>query len=81
MKQDELNKQLFDAILNNRISKIKRLLKQGADVNAITRGDTPLLWAIAMGYYDIVKFLIDNGADVNAKDKTGWTPLHQACKG
>ena len=31
------------------------------------------------GYLKIVEFLINNGADVNAKDKYAETPLHDAC--
>ena len=27
---------------------------------------------------EIVKFLLRNGADINAKDKNGWNPLHRA---
>lgn len=27
---------------------------------------------------NLVQFLIDYGADINAKDKYGWTPLHYA---
>ena len=34
MTQDELNKQLFDAVDNKNITEIKSLLNQGANVNA-----------------------------------------------
>ena len=27
---------------------------------------------------DVIKFLIDSGADVNVKDQFGWFPLHHA---
>ena len=26
----------------------------------------------------MVKFLVDNNADINAQDNEGWTPLHAA---
>lgn len=29
---------------------------------------TPLHWAVKRGFYDLAKVLLDNGADVNAKD-------------
>lgn len=28
--------------------------------------------------FDMVKFLVENGADVNRQDNEGWTPLHAA---
>ena len=34
------------------------------------------------GHLEVVKFLLTNTtvtADVNAKDRDGWTPLHRAC--
>jgi uncharacterized protein len=51
-------------------------LSLGADVNAASlTGDTALHGAAAMGYNTVIQFLADNGADVNAKNKRGLTPL------
>lgn len=44
--------------------------------NALRR--TPLMIASAEGHLDIVKFLVKSGADINAKDVTGHTPLFWA---
>ena len=30
------------------------------------------------GYVDVVRLLLDRGAEVNGQDKVGWTPLHHA---
>jgi uncharacterized protein len=38
-------------------------------------GSTPLIGAIVSGQPSIVQFLVDNGAQVDAKTKPGWTPL------
>jgi ankyrin repeat protein len=38
-------------------------------------GSTALHAAVVSGQPAIVQYLIDNGADINAKTKSGWTPL------
>jgi ankyrin repeat protein len=50
-------------------------------VNAKDRfGWTPLIKAAMFGYNDIVKILLDRGADVNAKTGLGCTALIEAAK-
>ena len=34
--------------------------------------------AAALGNIEVVKQFLDSGTDVNAKDESGWTPLHWA---
>ena len=41
-------------------------------------GDTPLHSAVQWGYEEIVKLLLANGADVDAKNHHGQSPLHYA---
>jgi ankyrin repeat protein len=65
----------------NDISAAKRLLAQGADVNAKSKDDyTALMYAAFYGNAEMVEFLIDKGADVNARHKSGLTALIEAAK-
>jgi len=41
-------------------------------------GKTALMFAAERGYTDIIQVLLANGADVNAKDGSGWTALMRA---
>lgn len=36
------------------------------------------MYACENGNLDIVKLLVENGAEINAKDSTDWTPLFHA---
>jgi hypothetical protein len=74
-----IDKELLKASGIGDVEKVKKLLKEGADVNAKDKwDDTPLHLAAIYGHIEVVKVLIENGAYVNAKNKFGNTPLHAA---
>lgn len=54
---------------------IEFLLKKGADANAVDTKEhwTPLMFAAAEGQYEVVKLLLDAGADTTIKDVDGDT--------
>lgn len=48
------------------------------DIESPKTGATPLHVASAKGYLDVMKILLQIGADVDKQDVDGWTPLHAA---
>jgi hypothetical protein len=59
------------------------LIKASHPVDVVEdSGQTPLMWACRRSYVDVVRLLLEHGADVNAKDEYKATPLHfAACPG
>ena len=60
---------------------VRYLLEKGADPNLASNNHfhvAPLHSACAVSNYDLVEILIENGANVNAKQMDGFTPLHAA---
>lgn len=52
------------------------LLDAGAEVNAKDNDNwTPLHWAILGSNYDTARFLLEHGADANARNEVGENPL------
>lgn len=73
---------LHSAAASNDISNVQYLLSQGANVNARTSMSlrTPLHYAAKNNkgdsHFEVAQLLLNNGADVNAKDHYGKTPLY-----
>jgi ankyrin repeat protein len=74
---------LFAAVQNSNLQNVKELINGGIDVNTkeVDLGNTPLHHAATHNAnVDILKYLLSQGAKVNAKDNAGSTPLHHAAK-
>ena len=71
---------LSRAIRRGRVESIKRALDRGARVNRRSGrgGSTPLSDASLRGKLDVVKFLVQRGANVKGTNRDGNTPLHVA---
>jgi ankyrin repeat protein len=61
---------------------VKLLLARGADVHAkeTRRGQTALMWALEQKHLEAARVLVEHGADVRARSKSGFTPLLFAAK-
>jgi len=67
---------LLDAVTDDDVGSVRRLLKQGADVNEMdASGNTPLARAAMYGYVGIAIALLENGAVIDSQNKVGNTPL------
>lgn len=112
--QQQMLRDLMDALYQDNFPVIEELLEKGADINlpynrngwtpfmwmckeycnpqmiekvlpkanvnqANNNGETPLhIMARHRGSFDCLELLIKHGANVNAQDKDGWTPLMDA---
>jgi len=77
-----LDKALYEAAEAGDLRDIDQLLKSGARVNAVLRGDgTPLLGAARKGQLAAVTLLLDSGADPNVSVPGDGTALIAAAAG
>ncbi|CCQ89896.1 hypothetical protein NITGR_190006 [Nitrospina gracilis 3/211] len=71
---------LHEAVAMGNLKEVKKLVREGADINAVTMNMfTPLHVAVMENQYEIAKFLLTHGANVNAIGENGEsleTPLH-----
>lgn len=55
-------------------------VSEGSDLNPLVSHETALHWVAERGPREVVQLLLDYGADVNARDSSGATPLIRAVK-
>jgi len=69
---------LMAAALNGQLEIARRLRMQGAELEP--RGWTPLIYAATGGHDDVVVYLLDQGANINAQSPNGTTALMMAVR-
>lgn len=71
----EVNPPLFRAAEGGDLREVRALVENGADPNTFGEKVSVLQIAAGKGYREIVTFLLDNGADINLRNKLGATAL------
>ena len=74
---------LFEAAVAGNLDAVKQHIAAGTDLNLkdpnpVGNKDTALGMAAAFGKTDVAIALIEGGADLDARNKDGATPLHAA---
>jgi ankyrin repeat protein len=82
-KRDSSNKRefvdaFFSSIYRGDLEEVKSLIGKVVDINDFSRRGTPLSIAANNGHHEILKLLIENGADINYTCYEGWTALYSA---
>lgn len=72
------NSPLCNAILKGDLAAVKKFIEYGTDVNEMSNGLTPLMLAARYNKVEILKYLIEKGADKKIKDERGNTALKYA---
>jgi len=78
--ETSLDMPLHSCAKTGQVDMIRKLLDDGADINARARNcTTPVMKAARGGHLEALDLLKERGADFGAKDLYGWSALHHAC--
>nr|CAI5860274.1 unnamed protein product [Callosobruchus analis] len=79
---DELEKKILDACENGKLEEVKKILENRPDLVGARDKDgyTPLHRACYSNNIEVVRYLIECGADIGAKTEVQWQPLHSCCQ-
>ncbi|MFT4558403.1 MAG: ankyrin repeat protein [Planctomycetaceae bacterium] len=72
---------VWQAVIVGNSAAVEQHIAAGTELNAKEEigGNTPLMLAAVYGRSDIARTLIDAGSDLEVRNKSGGTALHQAC--
>ncbi|XP_031630464.1 myotrophin [Contarinia nasturtii] len=72
----QIDDSIIWAIKNGDLDQVKELIEQnGFNVNQQITTRAPIHYAADYGQSDVLRYLINKGADVNTRDKHGITPI------
>ncbi len=73
-----LTQTLREAVEGGNVAQVRAQVESGGDLNALDEGLAPLHRAVLSGQADVLSYLVERGANVNARCQRGRTPLHYA---
>jgi ankyrin repeat protein len=88
-KSYQQTESLIQSIIDCNLVNLRDLLATGIDVNTKYNDWSLLHYACSMiekKHYDsdqqleMIRILLENGANINSQDEDRWTPLHLACQ-
>jgi hypothetical protein len=80
-ERDRANADLLRAAKFGDTKLLEKALKEEAclETTDVVKLATPLYWAARNGRLEVIKILVDRGAEKEARNRYGITPLHVAC--
>jgi ankyrin repeat protein len=69
---------MWAAVWDQDLRMAKLLHSRGAQIDPVSNDETPLLLAVKSNRAKLLDWLIDNGADINFQDSSGYSGLHHA---
>ncbi len=66
------------AIAKGDFDTVKKMIEFGENVNKVSNGKTPLMYAARYNRVEIINLLLENGAEVDVKDKDGRKAIDYA---
>jgi ankyrin repeat protein len=79
--KQKITGELFAAAEKGEFETVKNLLTQYPDMKNVRRNGGWTLLHLSFGSRDLVKYLIENGLDIEARSDSQWTPLHSQAYG
>jgi len=76
--KEQRQRYFTQATMDGSLSRMRLLHFAGANINSHSNGCMPLFIAAGEGRSDVVRYLLAEGADVNAREKLGDTALTEA---
>jgi ankyrin repeat protein len=75
-EKQKITNELFEAAGKGNFDTVKNLLTKYPEMKDVRRNGGWTLLHLSRGSRELIEYLIENGADIEAKSDGGWTPLH-----